>query len=203
MVNMLSSLNMLSNLTPLAALNPLAEAWGNFWEPPQASTIAQSSDWLFYFILYICIFFFLLILGLLVVFAWKYRYREGFDPGDAPKHNTALELTWTFIPTVIVVIIFVYGFTGFMQLNVAPPDPYEIVVLAHTWAFSFRYPDGHIDNQLHIPADVPVRFVLNSSDVIHGFYVRAFRIKKDIVPGRYNSIWAVANVPGTYDVFCT
>ncbi len=197
MVLMLSSLNM------PAHLNMLADFGGNFWLPPQASTIAQPVDWLFYFVFYICVFFFLLILVLLVGFAWIYRYREGHEPGDAPKHNTALELTWTFIPTVIVVIIFVYGFKGFLQMNVQPPDPYEIVVQGQMWHYSFRYPNGWVDKDLHVPMNIPVKFLLNSSDVIHGFYIPVFRVKKDVVPGRYNSIWIDANVAGVYDVFCT
>src|ERR1700677_3049134 len=104
----------------LAALQPLAE-WGSFWEPPAASSIAPEVDGLFYGILWTCIFFFLLITVLLVTFAWKYRYREGYHPGEAPSHNTALELTWTFVPTVIVTIIFVYGFQRFMNMAVVPP----------------------------------------------------------------------------------
>ena len=114
-----------------------------------------------------------------------------------------MELTWTFVPTVILVIIFVYGFKGFLQMNVAPPDPYEIVVQAHMWQYAFRYPNGWVDKELHIPANVPVRMIMNSSDVIHGFYIPVFRVKKDIVPGRYNTIWFDANKPGVYDVFCT
>lgn len=181
---------------------------GGFWMPPRASTVAGDVDWLFYFILWISVFFFVLILVLLVYFAWKYRYREGQPVGDAPSHNTALELTWTFIPTLLVVIIFYYGFKGFMGLAVAPPDPYEIVVMAHMWSFNFSYPNGHIDDQLHIPADTPIQFTLNSADVIHGFYVPAFRVKKDIVPDRYNKIWVQAlpvkaGDPQTYDIYCT
>jgi cytochrome c oxidase subunit 2 len=201
---MLGSMNIVPSMN---IFNSLATAdWGSFWLPPQASTVAPDVDWLFYFIYWICVFFFLLILVLLVGFAWKYRYREGHDPGEAPKHNTALELTWTFIPTVIVVIIFVYGFKGFMRMNVAPPNTYEIVVQARMWHYNFQYPNGWIDDELHIPKDVPVRFVLNSADVIHGFYIPDFRVKKDIVPGRYNSIWIEASIlspPEGYNVFCT
>ncbi len=86
--------------------NMLADVGGGFWMAPQGSDMAGEVDWLFFFILWICVFFFVLILVLLVTFAWKYRYREGQPVLDAPKHNTAAELTWTFIPTLIVIVIF-------------------------------------------------------------------------------------------------
>ncbi len=186
----------------IGTMNILAD-WGNFWMPPQASTIAPEVDNLFYGILWTCVFFFFLILILLVVFAWKYRYREGFDPGEAPAHNTALELTWTFVPTVIVVVIFYYGFKDFLHLAVPPPEPYEVVVSAHMWSYAFRYPNQYVDGDLYIPVDTPIQTILNSEDVIHGFYIPAFRVKKDVVPGRYNKIWFEATQVGTYDVFCT
>jgi cytochrome c oxidase subunit 2 len=192
----------------LSSLNILADTGGSFWMPPSASTIAPEVDWLFDFIMAICIFFFLLILVMLVAFAWKYRYREGAPEVHGPKHNTALELTWTFVPTVIVIVIFFYGFKGFLRMAIAPPDPYEVVVSARMWSYTFRYPTGHVDNVLHIPADTPVQLVLSSDDVIHGFYIPAFRIKKDDVPGRYNKIWIIADKQdlgksSTYDIFCT
>src|SRR6201989_754312 len=102
------------------ALNLLADVGGSFWLSPQASSYSGETDWLFWFVMWICVFFFVLVTALVVIFCWKYRYREGFDPGEAPKHSTAMELTWTFIPTVIVFIIFVYGFKGYMRSNIAP-----------------------------------------------------------------------------------
>jgi cytochrome c oxidase subunit 2 len=199
-----------------AMLNILADTGGSFWMPPQASDMAGDIDWLFFFIFYICLFFFLLILVLLVVFAWKYRYREGAPMLDAPKHNTALELTWTFIPTLIVIVIFFYGFKGYLRLAVPPPDAYEINVSAQMWRYNFTYPNGQQSDDLvtepgmstqipvmHIPVDTPVVFVLNSTDVIHGFYMPVFRLKKDVVPGRYNRIWVTATQTGTFDIFCT
>jgi cytochrome c oxidase subunit II len=195
--NILSLANLLADQTP--------GGWGGFWMPPQGSETAKDVDWLFFFILWICVFFFLLILVVLVVFAWKYRYREGAPVLDAPKHNTALELTWTFIPTLIVTVMFYYGFKGYMQMMVAPPDSYEVDVTAHMWDYSFSYPNGQIsdDNNMHIPVDTPVVFVLTSTDVIHGFYMPIFRIKKDVVPGRYNRIWVQAEMTGEFDIYCT
>lgn len=168
-----------------------------------ASTVSAQVDWLFYFILYICIFFFFLVLALIVVFSWLYRYQPGKVQGPAPKHSTALELTWTFIPTVIVVVIFYYGFKQYLDLAVTPPNAYQVIVIAQTWNYGFQYPDGSIDSKLHVPSGRPVELILESKDVIHGFYVPEFRVKKDIVPGRYNKLWFQCDEPGTYDVYCT
>jgi cytochrome c oxidase subunit 2 len=189
-----------------AVLNKLADVGGTFWMPPSASTVAPEIDRLYYWIYGICVFFFFLVTGLLVLFAWKYRHRPGYTPGEAPKHNTALELTWTFIPTVIVVVIFYYGFIDFMHLAVPPSNSYEIIVTARMWSYTFRYPNQHVDNVLHVPVNVPVEIILNSDDVIHGFYIPVFRVKKDDVPGRYNKIWFEAtqiSPPEGFDIFCT
>jgi len=191
----------------LGMMNILADGWGDMWMPPQASSQAGDIDWLFYVIFGICLFFFVLVCVLLVVFAIKYRYREGQEEIIVPRHSNALELTWTFIPTVIVFIIFYYGFRGYMDMVVAPPNAYEITVQAVQWGYTFDYPNGHADGTLHVPADMPVRLLLNSVDVLHGFYVPAFRVKKDIVPGRVNTLWFQANPPSgksaSYDVYCT
>jgi len=175
----------------------------SFWMPQGVSTVSPEIDWLFYFIFYICVFFFFLILGLLVVFSWKYRYRPGYTQASAPKHSTALELTWTFIPTVIVILIFYYGFKQYLDLAVAPPNPYEVIVDARTWSYAFEYPNGYIDTTLHVPSNTAVQMILTSEDVIHGFYIPQFRVKKDIVPGRYNKVWFQCDTPGDYDLFCT
>jgi cytochrome c oxidase subunit II len=196
---------MLAMLNNLALSNLLADVGGSFWMPPQASQTAIDVDWLFYFILAISVFFFLLILVILVAFVIKYRHREGEPVLDAPKHNTALELTWTFIPTVLVVIIFVYGFKGYMRMSVPPPDAYPIDVTAHMWDFGYTYPNGTqvAAKELTVPVNRPIEFIMTSNDVIHGFYMPVFRVKKDIVPGRYHKIWIMPTVPGVYDIYCT
>jgi cytochrome c oxidase subunit 2 len=87
-------------------------------------------------------------------------------------------------------------------MSVIPPDAYEVQVTARMWTWSFMYPNGHIDGELHVPINTPVRLVLHSEDVIHSLFIPAFRIKKDAVPGRYNKFWFEANQAGTFDVFC-
>jgi cytochrome c oxidase subunit 2 len=174
----------------------------SFWMPPQVSTFAHSVDWLFDFILAISVFFFALIVVLMVVFVLRYRHREGQAAETSPTHNMALEVTWTAIPVVLVIVIFVFGFKGFLDMSTAPANAYEIHVEGQKWNWSFSYPNGYVDPNLHVPVDRPVRLVMSSQDVIHSLYVPAFRIKMDVVPGRYSKAWFEATEPGEYDLFC-
>lgn len=181
----------------------LGQSSGSFWMPPQASTVAGDVDGLFSFILWITIFFFVLNTVLVIWFAWKYRWRPGRDNAErAPAHSTPLELTWTVVPLVVVLIIFYFGFRGFLNMSVMPPDAYEVTVRAKMWSWSFTYPNGHSSNELHVPFNVPVRLILTSEDVIHSFYVPQFRLKKDVVPTRYNRLWFQATEKGIFDIYC-
>lgn len=179
----------------------------SFWMPRKASSISGEVDGLFYFVYWLCLFFFLLVTVLLVVFVIKYRHREGRKHESAAGHSTALELTWTIIPTVLVLVIFYYGFRGYLNMTVEPPDPYEITVTGKMWNWSFTYPNGYTElgGELHLPKGRPIRIVLESKDVIHSFYIPEFRVKKDAVPGRYNRLWFTATqvTPKEgFDLFC-
>jgi cytochrome c oxidase subunit 2 len=175
---------------------------GSFWMPPQISTVAHNVDSLFNFILWISVFFFLLIVAVMVFFVIRYRRREGLDAAESASHNTALELTWTIIPLVIVVVIFFFGFRGYLDMATPPANAYEILVDGQKWNWSFTYPNGYVDENLHVPVDRPVRLVMTSADVIHSLYVPAFRVKMDVVPGRYSKAWFEATQVGEYDLFC-
>lgn len=175
----------------------------SFWMPFRASTYSGDVDFTFYFIYWISVFFSVLIFAALIYFSIRYRAKANqHAPAHKAGHSTTLELTWTLIPTLIVLMIFYFGFRSFLKTAVIPPDAYEIGVHAQMWSWSFNYPDGHVDSELHVPAGVPVRLVLTSADVIHSFYVPAFRIKKDAVPGRYNKTWFQSDSVGKYQVFC-
>jgi cytochrome c oxidase subunit 2 len=189
-------------LAQLAALLPQEVDDGSFWMPPQVSTVAHHVDWLFSFILGISVFFFLLIVVLMVVFIIRYRRREGVEAEASPSHNMALELTWTIIPLVLVVVIFFFGFKGFLDMATPPANSYEILVDGQKWNWTFSYPNGYSDSNLHVPVDRPIRLVMSSADVIHSLYVPAFRIKADVVPGRYSKVWFEATEPGEYELFC-
>jgi len=174
----------------------------SFWMPPQASTFSPQVDWLFYFIFYISTFFFLLIVGLTFFMILRYRRRPGQAPEASPTHNTALEITWSIIPLIIVVLIFFFGFKGFADMAFSPSGAYPVQVEAQKWSWSFRYPNGYVDTDLHVPKDQPVVLTMKSLDVIHSFFVPQFRIKQDVVPGRYNKIWFEATQTGTFDLLC-
>ena len=187
-----------------AILADFAKRDGSYWMPRQSSTMAKPVDNLFDFIYYLSLFFFVLITLMLVWFCVKYRHREGVTRDPAAGHSTALELTWTLIPTVLVLVIFYFGFRGFMDMTVEPPDSYEIGVTGVTWNWSYTYEGkyGSDDGKLHVPVNTPIRLVTDSKDVIHSYYIPAFRVKKDVVPGRYNRFWFKATEVGEFDVYC-
>jgi cytochrome c oxidase subunit 2 len=175
---------------------------GSPWLPPPRSTYAGDIDFVFNFILGISVFFFLLIVGLMLAFVIRYRAREGVEPQPSPKHNLALEVVWTGIPLLLVMFIFYFGFRSYMKLAVDPQNAYEIQVTGQKWTWFFTYPNGYVAEQLHVPVDRAVRLVMTSEDVIHSLFIPAFRLKRDVVPGRYHKVWFNATEPGEYDLFC-
>ena len=173
-----------------------------FFPPPTSSTAAEV-DSLFYFILWVCIVFFIVIVGVMGYCLIRYRERPGVKAEPSASHNNILEVTWTVIPGIFVGVIFYWGFVAFLDLRQSPDESYEIQVEAKMWNWSFTYPNGHVDNVLHVPVDKPVRLVMTSVDVIHSLYVPAFRVKMDVLPGRYSHTWFEANTVGDYTLFCT
>ena len=180
-----------------------SSAWlAGFWLPRQASTTAPTVDSVFNLVTWIAIVFFALITITLAVFVWKYRSRPGHAALPSADHNQKLEITWTVIPVLIVIWIFWEGFAGYLDLSTPPKNAYEVQVLGQKWKWLFTYPNGVVDDNLHVPPGEPVRLVMTSQDVIHSFFVPDFRIKRDAVPGRYEKQWFQANAPGEYQVFC-
>jgi len=175
---------------------------GGFWMPESAEA-NPATDWVFNLVLVICSFFFLLVVGLLALLVLRYRRRPGVGPQKSPSHNTALEVTWTAVPLVVVGIIFYTGFSAYMTMQTPPPNCYDLRVSARKWAWQFIYPNGHVDGTLHVPAGEPIRLTMSSEDVIHGFWVPALRLKQDVVPGRYTRVWFQADKVGVYPVLCT
>lgn len=168
----------------------LAENSNYFWLPRQASTVAAPTDNLFNVILWLCVFFFLLITVLLVFFVIKYRHKPGEKRDVSASHSMTLEITWTVIPSIIVVFLYYYGFKEYMNMAVEPPNAYPITATGRMWQWSFSYDNGtYTDPELHVPVNIPVRLVLQSDDVIHSLYIPEFRVKKDVVPGRFNRMW--------------
>lgn len=178
---------------------------GTYWLPPAVSTGADGPDKLFIAMIAMSAFFFFAITGAIIYLVWKYRHRPGHKPEPSASHNDALEITWTVIPTIICVILFVYGWRSYLQ-NVTVPEPRQenvVYVEGSKWNWSFRYYNGLQDNVLHAPVDQPVKLVMTSRDVLHSFFVPVFRIKQDVVPRRYTYLWFQATKPGVYRVYCT
>ncbi|GJM43416.1 MAG: cytochrome c oxidase subunit 2 [Gemmatimonadota bacterium] len=182
----------------------LAGAAKTFWMPEQRSTFASDVDALFYGVLWICVFFFLLIVAMAAFFIVKYRRTDARPRAEkSSHHNTTLEVVWSVVPLIIVLWIFVVGFRGFMDLRVAPQGAYEIGVTAEKWNWTFTYPNGYEDSNLHVPLGKPVKLIMSSRDVIHSFFVPDFRVKFDIVPGRYSTVWFEATQTGQSPIYCT
>ncbi len=181
----------------------LAQTDKTLFLPPGRSTFAGTHDGLYNFVLWMSVFWLVLIAGLLVYFVIKYRRKSPHDVPEGPTHSTAIELGWTLPPLILVMIIFVWGFRGFRDMNQAPNGAYQVIVNASKWNWSFTYGEGANASQLHVPVDTPISLVLTSSDVIHSFFVPEFRVKKDAVPGRYNKAWFQATQVGEYNLFCT
>ncbi len=181
---------------------PLAEA--SFWMPVQASQNAAATDHLFQFIFWLSAFFFALIMGLMILFVLKYRRRDPDQLGEGPSHNTALEVLWSVIPLGLVIAIFGISFVDFMKIvgPNAAPNAYDIGVTGQKWKWTFTYPNGYVDDALHVPVDTPMQLTLSSEDVIHSLYIPAFRIKQDAVPGRFTKMFFRATEPGEYVIFC-
>ena len=185
---------------PAALAEPVREPRqlsGDFWLPEPASTLAPSTDFAFMAITWLCYVFFAGIVIALVYFTWKYRQKgnEVNYQADAPTHNTPLEVSWTVLPLLLVIAIFFMGFKGFLDLSTPPKDAYEIDVVALKWDWSFKYPNGATSEHLVVPAGQPVKLVMRSNDVLHSLYIPDFRVKKDVVPGRYSYLWFQADEP--------
>ncbi len=171
--------------------------------PPQASVQAAQVDSIYFFMLAVTAFFSLLIAGLIVGFAAKYRRRHEDDVGVAIHGSLALELLWTVIPFLITMVMFAWGAKVFFELYRAPAGAMEIYVIGKQWMWKVQHMDGQREiNELHVPVGRPVKLIMGSEDVLHSFYIPAFRVKADVIPGRYNHMWFTASKAGTYHLFC-
>jgi cytochrome c oxidase subunit II len=173
--------------------------------PEEASTVAGKVDELYIFLVAIAVFFSILIAGLELFFAIKYRRRSPDEFPPASTSSLKLELTWTVIPFIISMIIYVWGAKLYFEIYRNPSDALDVYVVAKQWMWRFQHFDGKREiNELHVPLGRRVKLIMTSEDVIHSFFVPAFRIKTDIVPGtnRYTTAWFEATKPGRYHLFC-
>ncbi|HSB61429.1 MAG TPA: cytochrome c oxidase subunit II [Vicinamibacteria bacterium] len=171
--------------------------------PPQASTLAGEVDTLYFFLVAVTVFFSLLIAAGVVFFAIAYRRRSERERPEEIHGSLALELVWTVIPLLLTVVMFAWGAQVFFHMNRPPDDAMNVAVVGKRWMWKLQHPTGQREiNELHIPVGRPVKLTITSEDTIHSFFVPAFRLKKDAVPGRYNYAWFEATKTGTYHLFC-
>jgi cytochrome c oxidase subunit 2 len=171
--------------------------------PAAASSMAGRVDALYFFLIGITAFFSMLIAGLIVYYAVKYRRRAPRSVGTRIHGGFVLEIVWTVIPLLITMVIFVWGASIFFAMTHPPAETLNIYVVGKQWMWKFQHLDGQREiNELHVPLGRDVKLIATSEDVIHDVFVPAFRVKVDVIPGRYVSIWFRATKPGRYHLFC-
>lgn len=171
----------------------------------RASSIAPEVDSLFHFLVLFCSGLAFAIAALIVYFSVRYRRKPERSKGAPITGNLSLELIWTLIPTLIGIYIFYWSARLYFNLATPPRDAMEIYVVAKQWMWKFQHPAGQTEiDELHVPVDRDIKLTMATEDVIHSFYVPAFRVKSDVVPGlsRYRTVWFRATKPGTYHLFC-
>lgn len=176
-----------------------------FLFPTEASTTAERVDDLFLLLLGVTGVAVVGVVVLLVYFSVRYQHRRAVDRSNRPRGKKAryAEITWSLIPLFIFVGFFAWGSTVYVDIQRMPPDALEINAIAKQWMWKFQHPDGQREiNELHVPVGMPVRLTMTSQDVIHSFYVPAFRVKQDLLPGTYTRTWFEATKTGTYHLFC-
>ena len=173
--------------------------------PEQASTFAKDVDNIYFLLCALTFFFTALVLGLITFFAIRYRRGNNkVDRSNAPEEHLPLELTWSIIPLVLGLGVFVWSAKPFTYVYRPPADALEIFVIGKRWMWHIQHTNGiRENNELHIPVDKPIKLTMISQDVIHGFFVPAFRVKRDVLPGRYNTVWFQPTKIGRYHLYCT
>lgn len=171
--------------------------------PMNISTTQAAVDPVFMWLLWICLLLLTGITIVMVTFVIRYHRSKAPRPTSEVENNIWLEVVWTVLPTLLVLGMFYYGWAGYLTLRNVPEDALEVTATARMWSWSFSYPGGKTSNKMYVPVGKPVRVDLISADVVHGFYLPAFRVKRDVVPGMKNHVWFVADKVGSYDLFCS
>ena len=171
--------------------------------PEQASTVAPLVDGLYFFMVVLCGSVSLLIWIVIFYFAIKYRRRPDNELAQEQEPPMALEMTWTVLPTLIFIAIFVAGSWVFFRVQRVPSNPIEVYATGRQWMWKFQQPTGQREiNTLHVPVGRPVKITMASEDVIHSLWFPAFRVKLDVLPNRYRDMWFQATKVGRYHIFC-
>jgi cytochrome c oxidase subunit 2 len=166
-----------------------------------ASDTAQKVDTAFLVIVSICLALLALVTSVMITFVVRYRREKNPTPTQV-KGSTPLEIIWTVVPTVLVLVMFAYGWRAFQFLRAIPADAMLVKVTARMWSWRFEYENGSTTDTLFVPLGKPVKLALTSTDVVHSLFVPAFRVKEDAVPGMETKLWFTPTAVGSYDLFC-
>ena len=171
--------------------------------PIAATDAAVRWDSLYDFLVGLSVFFFVLVIGAMILFVIKYRHKPGVKTTYITGHH-ALEAMWVAVPTILLLGIFGWGYSVYNSMMRPPADALEIHVIGKQWLWQFQYDNGvTTTGKLYVPLNKPVKLIMTSTDVIHDFFIPTFRVKSDVVPGMYTSVWFEARVPGEHQVYCS
>ena len=172
--------------------------------PEQASNFAPQVDSLMIFIIAICLFFAVAVTVAVIIFFFKYKRRREGEVGVAIHGDMRLEAAWMIVPLILSLAMFGWGAVVYVDYRTTPKDTLDIYVIGKQWMWKLQQPNGLREiNELHVPVGRNVRLIMASEDVIHDFFVPAFRVKMDVVPGHYNTMWFQPTKPGKYHFFCS
>lgn len=169
---------------------------------PPLLTTTQAVDPIFWYIIGLCFASLLLVIVLMIWFTVRFHRSRHPVPTSQVTKNVTLELLWTLIPTLLALSMFYYGWAGYLHLRDVPEDAMEVSVTARMWSWLFEYENGRTSDRLYVPVGRPIKINIRTVDVIHSFYLPAFRVKRDAVPGMETYVWFVVEEPGSYDIFC-
>jgi cytochrome c oxidase subunit 2 len=181
----------------------LSPAYAGTFMPPEGTSIAHQVDVLYGFLLIVSFISCALVIGGFCYFGWKYQRKAPGKYGAWITHNNVAEFLWSFIPFLIFMLVFVWGWIVYSHLRTMPTDALEIAIQAQKWSWTFVYKSGRSSaGEFYVPVDTDVKMIMTSKDVIHSFYIPAFRNKQDVVPGRYTALWFRPNKLGDFQIFC-
>lgn len=181
----------------------LNRAYAQTLMPTTATEIARDVDSLYTFLLWASFISCVILIGGMIYFVFKYKRNSENDKTAYITHNTFLEFLWSFVPLVIFLFVFGWGWNIYHNMRKMPENALEIHVFGKQWAWTAEYKNGVKATELVVPINQPVKLIMTSEDVIHSFFVPSFRIKQDVVPGRYTALWFTADKLGEFHVFCT
>ncbi len=164
--------------------------------------LSNPADSVFFFILGISLTLLFLTTAVMIYFVIRYSRKRNPVAEDV-KDSVTIEVLWTVIPTILVIVIFFAGWKGFQYMRTVPADAMPVKVTARQWSWTFEYENGKQDSVLRVPVRKPVKLLITSADVLHSLYIPAYRIKEDAVPGRQTYLWFLPDERGSYDLFCT